>query len=182
MVCRDCVSHICLAARAQHLQRSIPLVRVYSSQLQAISACRVGAAALAFPPTAWFMYRAARIGIPASSYPAIRLNHFVGLYADSKAGSTPLKPQPIMDLSRRKQPPPPEPEPPKPPPKWRVLLGNLASGAIAGCAVEAALYPLDTIKTRMQMMRSGGGLKALLKSGGGKSLYAGIGCDSAACL
>jgi solute carrier family 25 (mitochondrial S-adenosylmethionine transporter), member 26 len=66
--------------------------------------------------------------------------------------------------------------PPKEPPKWRVLAGNLASGAIAGCVVEAALYPLDTIKTRLQMMRSGGGIRALLKSGGGKSLYAGIKC------
>ena len=56
------------------------------------------------------------------------------------------------------------------------MVGHLASGAIAGCAVEAALYPLDTIKTRLQMMRSGGGISALLKSGGGKALYAGIGC------
>ena len=36
------------------------------------------------------------------------------------------------------------------------------------------LYPLDTIKTRLQAMRSGGGLTALLKSGGGRSLYAGL--------
>ena len=79
-----------------------------------------------------------------------------------------------MELARRKKAP--EPEPPKPPPRWRVVVGHLASGAIAGCAVEAALYPLDTIKTRLQMMRSGGGISALLKSGGGKALYAGIGC------
>lgn len=68
------------------------------------------------------------------------------------------------------------PAPPKPPPAWKVVCGNLASGAIAGCVVEAALYPLDTVKTRLQMMRSGGGLSALLKQGGGKALYAGIGC------
>eukprot|EP00983_Pelagomonas_calceolata_P040380 1137585-Pelagomonas_calceolata.AAC.7 len=37
----------------------------------------------------------------------------------------------------------------------------------------AALYPLDTIKTRLQAMIGGGGLKALLQSGGGKGLYAG---------
>jgi hypothetical protein len=44
----------------------------------------------------------------------------------------------------------------------------------------AALYPIDTIKTRMQMARTGGGVRALFKSGGGKALYAGepaIGCD-----
>jgi hypothetical protein len=61
-------------------------------------------------------------------------------------------------------------------------MGNLASGAIAGCAVEAVLYPLDTIKTRLQMMRTGGGLSAMLKSGGGKALYAGIGCVPEPCL
>ena len=81
-------------------------------------------------------------------------------------------------LGRKKKglPSVPEPEPPKPVPQWRVVAGNLASGAIAGCTVEAALYPLDTIKTRLQMMRTGGGVRALLKGGGGKALYAGIGC------
>ena len=59
-------------------------------------------------------------------------------------------------------------------PVWRITAGNLAAGATAGCAVEAALYPIDTIKTRLQAMRSGGGLGALLKSGGGRSLYAGV--------
>ena len=39
---------------------------------------------------------------------------------------------------------------------------------------RAALYPLDTIKTRLQAMSSGGGLRALLQSGGGKALYAGL--------
>jgi len=61
-----------------------------------------------------------------------------------------------------------------PPPAWRIAVGNLAAGAVAGCFVEAALYPLDTIKTRLQLMRKGGGLQALLNSGGGRGLYAGI--------
>ena len=38
-----------------------------------------------------------------------------------------------------------------PPPAWRIFVGNLAAGAVSGCAVEAALYPIDTIKTRMQV-------------------------------
>jgi hypothetical protein len=38
----------------------------------------------------------------------------------------------------------------------------------------AALYPLDTIKTRLQTATSGGGLGALLRSGGGKALYSGL--------
>jgi hypothetical protein len=79
-----------------------------------------------------------------------------------------------MDLAKKRKAIEPVPEPPKPPPQWRIIAGNLASGAIAGCIVEAALYPLDTIKTRLQLMRSGGGLRALLRSGGGKALYAGI--------
>lgn len=40
--------------------------------------------------------------------------------------------------------------------------------------MEAALYPIDTIKTRLQAMIGGGGMKALLQSGGGKGLYAGV--------
>lgn len=59
-------------------------------------------------------------------------------------------------------------------PAWRGVLANLLAGATAGCAVEAALYPIDTIKTRMQMARTGGGIRALFKSGGGKALYAGV--------
>ena len=64
--------------------------------------------------------------------------------------------------------------PPPPPSKWRVAVGNLAAGATAGCAVEAALYPIDTIKTRLQAMRSGGGIGALIKAGGGRALYSGV--------
>jgi hypothetical protein len=37
----------------------------------------------------------------------------------------------------------------------------------------AALYPIDTIKTRMQAMIGGEGVKALIQSGGGRGLYAG---------
>ncbi|KAL3152426.1 hypothetical protein ABBQ32_001477 [Trebouxia sp. C0010 RCD-2024] len=59
-------------------------------------------------------------------------------------------------------------------PAWRVVLGNVAAGATAGCAVEAALYPIDTIKTRLQLMLRGGGFKALVKQGGAKNLYAGV--------
>lgn len=59
-------------------------------------------------------------------------------------------------------------------PQWRITAGNLAAGATAGCSVEAALYPIDTIKTRLQAMRSGGGIRALLQAGGGRSLYAGV--------
>lgn len=59
-------------------------------------------------------------------------------------------------------------------PAWRTVAGNLAAGATAGMAVEAALYPIDTIKTRLQLAASGGGLRSLLASGGGKALYAGV--------
>ena len=41
-------------------------------------------------------------------------------------------------------------------------------------AVEAALYPIDTIKTRLQLAASGGGLRSLLAAGGGRALYAGV--------
>lgn len=34
------------------------------------------------------------------------------------------------------------------------LLGNMLSGGIAGSTVETALYPLDTIKTRLQARTS----------------------------
>ena len=51
----------------------------------------------------------------------------------------------------------------------------LASAEAARLVCDAAaLYPLDTIKTRLQTATSGGGLKALIQSGGGKALYSGI--------
>lgn len=40
--------------------------------------------------------------------------------------------------------------------------------------LPAALYPIDTIKTRLQLMLKGGGWKALVKQGGAKNLYAGV--------
>ena len=107
--------------------------------------------------------------------------NLMATHADRQhAEAAPPPPQPVMEVAwnpfkKRKPPPPP---PPPPPPQWRVVAGNLAAGAIAGCVVEAALYPLDTIKTRLQAMRSGGGIRALIKSGGGKALYAGVGCAS----
>ena len=59
-------------------------------------------------------------------------------------------------------------------PRWRVTAANLAAGATAGCTVEAVLYPIDTIKTRLQAMRSGGGFRALVQAGGGRALYSGL--------
>lgn len=72
---------------------------------------------------------------------------------------------------------------------FRHLIGNLASGAVAGCVVEAgqftlnflylliiinlALYPIDTIKTRLQALNKGG-IKALLKIGSIGKLYSGL--------
>lgn len=50
-------------------------------------------------------------------------------------------------------------------PPWSVWL---LSGAMAGLSVDCVLFPLDTIKTRMQ---SKSGLKA---SGGFGKLFAGI--------
>lgn len=46
----------------------------------------------------------------------------------------------------------------------------------------AALYPIDTIKTRMQMARTGGGVRALFKSGQGGKLYAGEWLFRSRCL
>lgn len=59
-------------------------------------------------------------------------------------------------------------------PVWRKSAGSLMAGGTAGACVEAVLYPLDTIKTRLQAARSRGGWKALVTSGGGKGLYAGL--------
>lgn len=36
--------------------------------------------------------------------------------------------------------------------------GNMAAGASAGACVETALYPIDTIKTRLQAVRGGGAI------------------------
>lgn len=50
-------------------------------------------------------------------------------------------------------------------PRWSVWL---ASGAAAGLSVDLVLFPLDTIKTRMQSKQ---GLRA---SGGFAKLFAGV--------
>ncbi|KAL7594686.1 S-adenosylmethionine carrier 1, chloroplastic/mitochondrial [Lactuca sativa] len=49
----------------------------------------------------------------------------------------------------------------------RVLLEGAVAGAAAGVVVESALYPLDTIKTRLQAVRGGG--QIILKG-----LYSGL--------
>nr|BAD94214.1 allinase like protein [Arabidopsis thaliana] len=50
----------------------------------------------------------------------------------------------------------------------RVLYESLITGGLAGVVVEAALYPIDTIKTRIQVARDGG--KIIWKG-----LYSGLG-------
>lgn len=59
-------------------------------------------------------------------------------------------------------------------PVWRKSAGELMAGGTAGACVEAVLYPLDTVKTRLQAARTKGGWRALVSSGGGKGLYAGL--------
>jgi len=49
------------------------------------------------------------------------------------------------------------------------ILGHMTAGALAGATVEAALYPLDTIKTRIQAARGGA------KVNWTKHLYKGLG-------
>ncbi|OVA10614.1 Mitochondrial carrier protein [Macleaya cordata] len=50
---------------------------------------------------------------------------------------------------------------------FRVLIDGVIAGGAAGVVVETALYPIDTIKTRLQAARGGG--KILLKG-----LYSGL--------
>ena len=52
------------------------------------------------------------------------------------------------------------------------FLCSLASGAVAGPSVDIALYPLDTIKTRLQSA------DGFLKAGGFKGVYAGLGAGA----
>jgi len=56
---------------------------------------------------------------------------------------------------------------PKPLNFVRILLEGAVAGATAGVVVETALYPIDTIKTRLQAARSGGGIVF-------KGLYSGL--------
>ncbi|KAF8105339.1 hypothetical protein N665_0158s0023 [Sinapis alba] len=57
----------------------------------------------------------------------------------------------------------------------RVLYESLIAGGLAGLVVEAALYPIDTIKTRVQVARDGG--KIIWKG-----LYSGLGGNLAGVL
>ncbi|XP_039024485.1 S-adenosylmethionine carrier 1, chloroplastic/mitochondrial-like [Hibiscus syriacus] len=56
-----------------------------------------------------------------------------------------------------------------------VFYESIIAGATAGGVVEAALYPIDTIKTRLQASR--GGRKVILKG-----LYSGLGGNLAGVL
>ncbi|MBA0655871.1 hypothetical protein Goklo_008293 [Gossypium klotzschianum] len=49
----------------------------------------------------------------------------------------------------------------------RILFEGIIAGGTAGVVVETALYPIDTIKTRLQAARGGG--KIVLKG-----LYSGL--------
>lgn len=55
-------------------------------------------------------------------------------------------------------------EPPPPQPKWRTL----AAGAVAGLVVDVSLYPIDTIKSRLQSKQG------FIRAGGLKNLYRGL--------
>ena len=54
-------------------------------------------------------------------------------------------------------------------PAWRALL----AGAAAGVSVDVSLYPIDTLKTRLQSSQG------FLKSGGFRGIYKGL--SAAAC-
>ncbi|XP_021284626.1 S-adenosylmethionine carrier 1, chloroplastic/mitochondrial-like [Herrania umbratica] len=58
---------------------------------------------------------------------------------------------------------------------FRVFYESVIAGATAGVVVEAALYPIDTIKTRLQAAHGGG--KVILKG-----LYSGLGGNLAGVL
>ena len=55
-----------------------------------------------------------------------------------------------------------------------ILLPPQETMTLTRSTLLAALYPIDTIKTRLQLMLKGGGFKALVKQGGAKNLYAGV--------
>ncbi|KAJ0097474.1 hypothetical protein Patl1_27634 [Pistacia atlantica] len=50
---------------------------------------------------------------------------------------------------------------------FRTLFEGVIAGGTAGVVVETALYPIDTIKTRLQAARGGGKIKL-------KGLYSGL--------
>ncbi|MBA0864036.1 hypothetical protein Goshw_028969 [Gossypium schwendimanii] len=51
----------------------------------------------------------------------------------------------------------------------RILFEGIIAGGTAGVVVETALYPIDTIKTRLQAGAARGGGKIVLKG-----LYSGL--------
>eukprot|EP01040_Poterioochromonas_malhamensis_P019112 gene19112-22499_t len=55
------------------------------------------------------------------------------------------------------------------PPRQYSFLASLIAGGMAGMAVDISLYPLDTIKTRLQSPQG------FLKSGGFRGIYSGLG-------
>lgn len=57
----------------------------------------------------------------------------------------------------------------------RLLYESLIAGGLAGLVVEATLYPIDTIKTRVQVARDGGQIIW-------KGLYSGLGGNLAGVL
>ena len=52
------------------------------------------------------------------------------------------------------------------------FLTSLISGGLAGTAVDVSLFPLDTIKTRLQSKQG------FLAAGGFKNIYSGERCES----
>jgi hypothetical protein len=54
-----------------------------------------------------------------------------------------------------------------PPNFFQIVLQGAVAGATAGVVVETVLYPIDTIKTRLQVAHSGGGIVF-------KGLYSGL--------
>ena len=67
-----------------------------------------------------------------------------------------------MSNKSQKKPPPP---PPSPPPFQTALL----AGALAGTTVDLSLFPLDTLKTRLQSSQG------FFASGGFRGIYRGVG-------
>lgn len=68
------------------------------------------------------------------------------------------------NLSREAFPVGPSSSPPPAQPKWRTLL----AGAFAGLVVDTSLYPVDTIKSRLQSKQG------FSKAGGFSHLYRGL--------
>ena len=65
-------------------------------------------------------------------------------------------------------PPSSSPDPPAP-----SFLTSLVAGGLAGTSVDVALFPIDTIKTRLQSPQG------FLKAGGFSGVYNGLGAAAA---